>query len=525
MRGPMDSPRIEDEPKVLIVDDRPENLIAMQAALRDLGVSLITAPSGEAALSLMLRHRFAVVLLDVQMPGLDGFETAALMREHEDTKNIPIIFLTAFNKEDDNVFRGYESGAVDYLFKPVDPRILRSKVQVLLDLRRSHAELERALGELEQANACLDDFAFALSGLLATAPGLDAGSDIRGPLMLDPEEMIRRAHALLGQLSADCEERGAIRESGPEKTVRFLGTDYRIQGIRAPVLETLVTSLEDVARLGRHVVQAYARLQEEVEERKRAEEAARTANQARGRFLRHMSHEFRTPLNAILGFSELLRLGAGARGLDPTFRDGLDSIERAGSYLLGLVNEILDFAGLEAGTTRIDLEEVAIYEFVQEIHRMAVPLARKQENTLLLECDPDIGTMVTDRLKLHQILNNLLGNACKFTSNGEVRMHVSREEESRGQTVVFRVTDTGIGIEPHEQHLIFEEFRQAEHSRGRANAHGGAGLGLAISERYCRLLSGSIELRSEPGKGSVFTVRLPAEAEAGDARAVASGER
>lgn len=504
----MDAHELDETLKLLVVDDRRENLIAMKAALRDLGVEIVTAQSGAEALSLMLRHRFAVVLLDVQMPDLNGFELAALMRDHDDTKAIPIIFVTAINKEESYVFQGYESGAVDYLFKPVDPRILRSKVKVFLDLYRSQVDLQRTFRELERANACLDDFAFALSGLLTPVREFPCHAGVsQAPLMLDPEEMIRRAHTVLSQLASDPGDKKR-RTAASGTQVRFLDRYYEIHNVRPPVLRALVSSLEELAQMGRHVVQAYSQLKEEVEERKNAERAALAAGEAKARFLQHMSHEFRTPLNAIIGLGEILKWHASGKQLDDSFHEELDSIMRAGHYLLELVNEILDFASIESNHVTIDLERIDIYELVHEIYVLLTPLARKQCNRLLIDCKPTIGSMITDRLKLRQILNNLLGNACKFTSGGEVSIRVRRERGVGGEAVVFCVADTGIGIEPHRQRVIFEEFKQAAEYNTRE--HSGAGLGLAITERYCRMLSGSIDVTSAPGKGSVFTVRLPA---------------
>jgi len=143
---------------ILIVDDRPENLLAIETALQRLGADIVRAQSGKEALSLTLRHDFAVVLLDVQMPEMDGFETASLMRGRKNTQHVPIIFVTAISKDEEYVFKGYETGAVDYLFKPIDPDMLRGKVQVFLDLYRQKRELERAREELQQRNQDLEDF-------------------------------------------------------------------------------------------------------------------------------------------------------------------------------------------------------------------------------------------------------------------------------------------------------------------------------------------------------------------------------
>jgi signal transduction histidine kinase len=204
---------IDERPGILVVDDRPENLVALSASLVDLGAEVVTAGSGNEALRKMLTRRFSVVLLDVQMPEMDGFEAAELMRTHEAMRTTPLIFVTAINKDEQHVFRGYAMGAVDYIAKPINPDILRSKVSVFLALHRSALsiqELERerqaarnleALGVLAAGMA--HDFNNLLAAITANVSGLPAAIDL-APGESDPRDDAlqgcRRARDLVREL-------------------------------------------------------------------------------------------------------------------------------------------------------------------------------------------------------------------------------------------------------------------------------------------------------------------------------------
>ncbi len=485
----------------------------MTSVLQGLDVEILTAASGEEALGLMLRHSFAVVLLDVQMPGLDGFETAEFIREHDETRATPIIFVTAIDKDERHVFRGYEAGAVDYLFKPIEPAILVSKVQVFLDLFRHREELRRALAQLERANDDLDRFAYALRGLVGRSGHDRTANDDSGPFM-NAEEMARRLRAFLRQRSArvssdeGLDATGEVREA-PLTRVHFLDEWYEIDGFRAPVLEVLMASMEDVVILGRHVAEVHEELRREIKERRRAEQASRAASEAKSRFLGNMSHELRTPLNAIIGLSRLILDAEQSGGFDAGIAEDVRLIHESGGFLLRLIERLMDRSQIELGRVTLDIDVVDIFELARNVTASLVPFARERHNTLTFECAEDIGTLCTDSVKLRQILHNLIVNACKFTHDGEIHLFVSRQQCAQSECVLFRVRDTGIGIAPARQHEIFEDFKQLDSSDTRR--YDGLGLGLAICKHYCELMGARISVQSAPGQGSIFTVWIPVD--------------
>jgi len=249
-----------------------------------------------------------------------------------------------------------------------------------------------------------------------------------------------------------------------------------------------------------------------------ANEKARAADQAKGAFLANMSHELRTPLNAILGYSEMLAEDAAANGQTSAVAD-LTRIQGAGKHLLGLINEVLDLSKLEAGKMKLLLETFEVGSLLEDVAGTARGLVEKNGNRFEIRVASGIGTLREDATKVRQVLLNLLSNAGKFTEKGVVTLEVNREWTTEDEWVVFTVSDTGIGMTPEQRERLFEPFMQADAATMRK--YGGTGLGLAISRKYCQLMGGDIRVESAPGKGSVFTVRLPAQVENVDGEASA----
>jgi signal transduction histidine kinase/CheY-like chemotaxis protein/HAMP domain-containing protein len=239
-----------------------------------------------------------------------------------------------------------------------------------------------------------------------------------------------------------------------------------------------------------------------------ARDAAMEATVAKSRFLANMSHELRTPLNAIIGITEMLMEDAEDSG-DRSVREPLGRIARAGKHLLQLINDVLDLSKIEAGKLEVNYEPVALASLVGDVVGEAETLAAKNGNRLVVECPPDIGTVRSDPTRLRQIMLNLLSNACKFTEHGRVSLSVNRSRADGEDWISILVVDTGIGMTSEQLGKLFQEFSQADSSTTRK--YGGTGLGLAISDRLCRMMGGSIEVKSEPGVGTTFSVRLPAE--------------
>ncbi|MBI2876395.1 MAG: response regulator [Candidatus Tectomicrobia bacterium] len=228
----------------------------------------------------------------------------------------------------------------------------------------------------------------------------------------------------------------------------------------------------------------------------------------KSQFLANMSHELRTPLNAIIGYSEMLQEEAEDLGHEDFIPD-LQKINAAGKHLLALVNDILDLSKIEAGKMSLYLETFDIPSMVQDVMTTINPLAEKSANTLQVRCADDLGAMRADVTKVRQALFNLLSNACKFTEQGTITLEVARETISGTDWVTFAVTDTGIGISPEQMEKLFQAFSQADVSTTRK--YGGTGLGLVLSQQFCRMMGGDITVESRLGQGSTFTLRLPGE--------------
>jgi signal transduction histidine kinase/CheY-like chemotaxis protein len=254
-------------------------------------------------------------------------------------------------------------------------------------------------------------------------------------------------------------------------------------------------------------------------ELKEAKEAAENANLAKSQFLANMSHELRTPLNAVILYSELLQEEAADAGAQEFIPD-LEKIHTAGQQLLALINDVLDFSKIEAGKMEIAPETFAVATMVEDVVTTVQPLVQQKGNTLTVQCASDLGVMHSDLTKVRQVLFNLLSNAAKFTEHGSITLAVAREAGERGAWVIFQVADSGIGMTAEQVGKLFQTFSQADASTTRK--FGGTGLGLAITKRLCRLLGGDVGVASEPGQGSIFTVRLPAVLAPAEALAEAS---
>jgi signal transduction histidine kinase len=232
------------------------------------------------------------------------------------------------------------------------------------------------------------------------------------------------------------------------------------------------------------------------------------ASQHKSQFLANMSHELRTPLNAIIGVTEMLREDAEALKQDV---EPLDRVLGAGRHLLALINDILDLSKIEAGRMELQLEDFALAPLIEGVVKTVESLAAKNGNQLVVLCDGAIGPLHADSMRLRQALLNLMSNANKFTERGTLTVHARQGRENGRDWVTIAVADTGIGMTPEQVGKLFQEFSQADASTTRK--YGGTGLGLAISKRFCQMMGGDITVASEPGKGSVFTVRLPASVE------------
>ena len=552
-----ESRRLDEEAvKILIVDDRPENLIALEAILDAGDLAIIRAESGSEALKAVLQHDFACILLDVQMPGLNGFETAQLIKSRERSRAVPIIFLTAISKEEAYVFQGYASGAVDYMAKPFQPDILRSKVQVFVEMHRQGRQLRRqqqllaeserrelefqhraTLAESEAKTAEIVESAMdaivtfgndqkitlfnaAAERMFCTASSRAIGSQISNlfatPFDEDLLSSVRRAEPQRDFESCDdpaervmpavdlTGRRGSIEfpveasisclELSGEKTYTLIGRDITERRAQEAALRDQAVSLEGAST-------ALRATNEELELRQRDLERAMTA---RNRFYANMSHELRTPINAIIGYNTLM-LDNIYGPLNEKQQHGLQRVHKAAKHLLELVNDVLDLSKIEAGKIELGLQAVSMPSLVEDLFVTLQPLADEHKVELRQETPEGLPAVLTDPRRSRQILINLLSNAIKFGAGKPIAV---RHETTESGGVMVSVSDEGPGIATEDLTKVFDEFVQlANHSPHTQ----GTGLGLPISKRLAALLGGELTVESTLGEGATFRLILPKE--------------
>jgi signal transduction histidine kinase/DNA-binding response OmpR family regulator len=551
-------PQLSDDgnktPTVLLVDDRNENLLALEAVLGPLEIRLQKAANADAALWFLLHNDVALILLDVEMPGIDGFETASLVRQRPRSADTPIIFITAVDSDESRIREGYKLGAVDYITKPFQPDILRWKVSVFVQLYRSRQH-ERLLAQ-EHANRIHAEAAMRRSRLLA-----DAGAALASSM-----DQNRILEALANRLVPDFAELGAIFKSFGDKNEGLRLTavfppdhpvpplDIRFQ--EDPIAKAfergkpfLIERLSAYARsmdashtdLQRHfnmhsalflplcgpraclgVLALYRgranpfreadqALAEELCERimlamtnAALYRASQEANRAKDEFLATVSHELRTPLVSIIGWTKILL----SRKLQPeALEAALKTIDRNASLQNKLIGDILDFSRMAEGRISLDLQSVDLREVIAHSVDSMRPIADDKGIRVLCQMSNESVAVDGDPTRLHQLVTNLLSNAVKFTpKNGTVTVTLQRTEES----VRIVIKDTGIGIKPEFLPRVFDAFVQEDSSNARS--YYGLGLGLAIVRHVVELHHGQIQVESGGrGQGATFTVTLPAK--------------
>jgi PAS domain S-box-containing protein len=521
---------------VLLVDDRPDKLLALESILADTGQNVLSARSGQEALRFLLRNDVAVILLDVNMPQMDGFETATLIRERQRSEKTPIIFLTAVSDAEAYAWRGYSLGAVDYIQMPVPPEVLKAKVAVFVDLFvkteqvRRQGEWMRAVQEREH------------EARLAEAAN-----------RLDLETRRNRFFTLALDMLAIAGVDGLFRQLNPawERTLGFSEDELKrgrlTRFLHPEDREDMEANLERIAKgeavepfENRHLHRdgsyrwlswtsapfpeeglfyVFAR---DVTFRRKAEEErlalvreqdarrlAQRENELKDQFLATLSHELRAPLTPILGWTSMLRSGR----LDaPAQRRGLDVIERNVRLQVQLIDDLLDVSRIVSGKLRVERRALEMGPVIEAALDSVRAAAAGKRIDLRVEL-PAVPVLVqADAERLQQVVWNLVSNAIKFTpQGGRVELGLS----VAGDEVCLAVSDDGIGIAPDFLPLVFERFRQAE--TGSSRGHGGLGIGLTIVRHLVEEHGGRL-IATSPGlgRGSCFTVFLPRLEEAAE---------
>lgn len=519
---------------ILIVDDMPDKHLVFRSILDDLGENIVSARSGREALAQVLDHEFAVILLDVNMPDIDGLETATLIRHHKRSAKTPIVFITAYVDEL-QARRGYALGAVDYIPSPVVPEVLRSKVRVFVDLFRMNRQLqlraaerealaraESARAAAEQAIARADYLAEAsqvLSRSLDLAQTRQALARLAVPrlgdaaLFVDPESLdqvdpplapaLREAVAAalcLGEVQRW--EPGEGGDGAACALVLPLKPADRHAG--ALVLRGRAGRFDDAhLALAREVAGRAAIAMDNA----RLYAAVQVADRRKNEFLAMLAHELRNPLAPIRNAVHIMQ---GSEVAPHTLVWARDVIGRQAEHMTRLIDDLLDVSRIVQGKVVVKPERLALGSVVERSLEATAPRLAARGQSLCVEV-PDEPIMLNgDAVRLAQVLSNLINNAAKFSPQGAA-IHLSAQRE--GAQVVLRVRDPGCGIDPAFLPHIFELFVQGDQSLDRSQ--GGLGIGLTLVRHLVELHGGQVEAFSDgPGRGAEVVVRLPAEAEA-----------
>jgi signal transduction histidine kinase/DNA-binding response OmpR family regulator len=551
-----------DRVNILVVDDMPEKVLAIETTLEQLGQNVVKAFSGREALRCLLKHDFAVILLDVNMPEMDGFETAALIRERKRSEHTPIIFVTAFD-DVAHIAKGYSLGAVDFISTPIDADVLRTKVGVFVDLYQKTETIRQQAAHRvqlarEQAARQVAEKAMRRSALLAEASrllsrSLDFDATLASlhkalvPSLVDACQLVlddpnggfwfapvseresaaengsTTSHARMEMVSAELVApiRAAI-ESGHARSVsidalcnapdlapkRKWASAIAIPLIARDIsLGAIICCLQgvrrtfepaDVALLENLAGRAATAL-----DNAQLYQTIRDGERRKDEFLAMLGHELRNPLAAITNAGELTKLLDPS---DPTYQETLDVIRQQASLMKRLVDDLLDVSRITSGRIQLQKSIVSVAEILARVADSNGPLFTSRGHILHITVPGSDVCVEADPYRLEQILSNLLVNAAKYTDpGGQVWFSADRENGD----VVFRIRDSGIGIGPDLLPNVFDLFAQAHRSLHRAE--GGLGIGLTIVRGLAELHGGRVWAESGGyGRGAEFCVSLPA---------------
>ena len=511
---------------ILLVDDQPARLLTYEAILSGLEVNCVRAHSGAEALEKLLTQQFAVILLDVQMPDIDGFEVARLVRQHPRLERMPIIFVTGVNVGQLDVLRGYEVGAIDYIAVPVVPEILRSKVAVLIELYQRRAELQRLNTELALARsqlaeelsrdtadhrrteAALRDSERVFKALVENATVGVARNSVDGKFLYANPGFCQKVGYSAEELSQMtwqqithpddiqidmAQARRLIAGEAPSYTIekRYLRKDGST--VWVSLHGSFVKGIDDTMT-GMAVVV-------DITERRQADEKLRAADRRKDEFLAMLAHELRNPVAPILSVAEAL---THLPGRDERQHALVGIVQRQASHLSRLLDDLLDVARITQGRIELRREVVALSDCVADACESIEPLVRARQQALRVEQDTSLFLNV-DRVRVAQCIGNLLSNAAKYSEPGsEIFLRTARD----GNQAALMVRDNGVGIEPELLTRVFELFAQGERALDRTQ--GGLGIGLTVTRKLIQMHDGDIVAASVgPGRGATFTIHLP----------------
>jgi PAS domain S-box-containing protein len=514
----------EEPVKILLVDDRPENLLALEVMLDKSNYQLVKANSGKEALMILLKEQdFALILMDALMPVMDGFETASMIRQSHKLKFVPIIFLTAQMNAPDEVFKGYQAGAVDYMLKPIAAEILKAKVAVFVDLYRKNNELLLQETELKvKMNQLAEAQWLAHIGSWEwdiETDKIEWSDELFRIFGLGPQEFTPTFEKYLNHIHPDDKANvdrifqqakkdhlpfnffhKIVRDDGETRIANCIGkliADHSAKTFK------ITSTIQDITEQ-KQAEEKALKLIEEKNEAQREKEVAEESAKSKQRFLSNMSHEIRTPLNSIIGFTNVVL----KTELNEKQKEYLNAIKLSSDSLIVLINDILDLAKVDAGKMTFEKAPFNLIESVDSALYLFKTKLSEKKLELVKEFDPKIPkVLIGDPVRLHQVIMNLVSNAIKFTMSGTITVKAKlTEETNEDATIEITVSDTGIGIPESKLKTIFSAFQQATTDTTRL--YGGTGLGLAIVKQLVKAQGGEITVKSKEGEGASFSFKL-----------------
>ncbi len=497
--------------RVLLVDDSPENLISLEAALEGLGAELVCAGSGMEALRHLLDQDFAAIILDVKMPDMDGFQTAEMIRSRKRSRHIPILFLTGY-KSDEHLFRGYDLGAVDFLFKPVVPEILRSKVNVFVKLSRNTELLRQQAETLSKTEQ-------KFRSLLEAAPDAMIISAEDGRISLVNSQAERlfgfRREELAGENIQNLlpEWKGLQAAAGSHKEVRAIRKDrsHFPAEISLSPLNTeeglLVTSaIRDITerkKIDEAIRELNARLEERVTERTRelreANEALRQSNDDLSQFAYAASHDLQEPLRMVALYGQLFQKRYGEK-LDDEAGRSLGFMITGAQRMEMLLRDLLMYS-----QTGSDQEPAGPVNCQEILSKVALNLQAAIEQNKATVTWGRLPQVKAHEIRIVQLFQNLVGNAIKYRGDAAPVIRVSAEKQETNW--LFCVEDNGIGIKPEYSQQVFGIFKRLH-----GHSYPGTGIGLAICQRIVERYGGRIWVEPATPQGSRFCFTMPRSA-------------
>jgi two-component system sensor histidine kinase/response regulator len=465
----MKTERIWGDCQILIVEDSPTQAERLKYILEEHDFSVVVARNGREALESIFNLKPALVITDIAMPEMDGYELCSRIRSDARIADVPVILLTSLSDPED-VFKGLDCGADNFITKPYEREYLLARIYNLManvHLRsREKVQISMEVFLAGQKHIITSNHAQILNLLLSTYEAA-----------VQKNKELTKARDELASLNVELERK---------------------------VIERTASLAIEIAERKKSEEELKA-LNETLDRRIRERTAqAEAANRMKSEFLACMSHELRTPLNGIIGFTEFLVDGKPGT-LNPKQKEYLEDVLTSGKHLLQLINDVLDLAKVEAGKMEFIPERFSLGKAIGEVCAVTKPLVQKKAIRLEVDVAPGLGDVTLDQQKFKQLLYNLLSNAVKFTHDGgKVAI---RAEMHHLHSLKLVVTDTGIGIKPEDLQRLFKEFQQLGFDASDRNT--GTGLGLALTRKIVELQGGTLNVESEVGKGSSFTVVLP----------------